>query len=54
MEEDVKACANDILDVIKKVHYSPAFSDFRISWGCRGEFEYIIKYIQDRYLEEVD
>lgn len=54
MEDAVKVCANDILAIINKVHYSSEFSDFRLSYGCRGEFEYIIKYIQDHYLDEVN
>ena len=52
MENDVKACAKDIIDVIKLVHYSPEFSDFRVHNGCRGEIEYIISYIQSKYLSE--
>ena len=54
MEDNVKACAKDIIDVIKTVHYSPDFSDFRIHRGCRGEIEYILDYIQWKYLREVD
>ena len=54
MKDDVKACASDILDVVEKVHYSSEFVDFRIHNGCRGEIEYIIEYIQDKYLGEVD
>lgn len=54
MEDSVKACAKDILDQIEKVHYSPLFSDFRIRNGCRGEIEYIINFIQQKYLSDVD
>lgn len=54
MEDNVKACAKDIIDVIKTVHYSPDFSDFRINRGCRGEIECIIEYIQWQYLREVN
>lgn len=54
MEDEVKACAEDIINVIELVHYSPEFSDFRIHKGCRGEIEYIINFIQQKYLSEVD
>ena len=54
MENDVKECAEDIINVIELVHYSPEFFDFRIHKGCRGQVEYIIKYIQSKYLSEVD
>ena len=54
MEDSVKACAKDILEQVEKVHYSPEFSDFRIHKGCRGEIEYIINFIQQKYLSEVN
>lgn len=54
MEDEVKSCAKDIINVIELVHYSPEFSDFRIRKGCRGEIEYIINFIQQKYLSEVD
>lgn len=54
MEDKAKACAKDILEQVERVHYSPEFSDFRIRKGCRGEIEYIINFIQQKYLSEVD
>ena len=54
MEDRVKMCAEDILEQIETVHYSPEFSDFRIRKGCRGEIEYIINFIRQKYLGEVD
>lgn len=54
MEDSIKACAKDILEQIKAVHYSPEFADFRINKGCRGEIEYIIDFIHQKYLSEVD
>lgn len=54
MEDRVKACAKDILEQVENVHYSSEFSDFRIRKGCRGEIEYIIKFIRQKYLSEVD
>ena len=50
MEDAVKACAKDILEQIERVHYSSEFIDFRIHEGCRGEIEYIINFIQHKYL----
>ena len=52
MEDSVKACAKDILEQVENVHYSPEFSDLRIRNGCRGEIEYIINFIQQKYLSE--
>ena len=54
MENDVKECAEDIINVIESVHYSPEFFDLRIHGGCRGEIEYIIRYIEGKYLSGVD
>lgn len=54
MEDRVKACAKDILEQVENVHYSPEFADLRIHNGCRGEIEYIIDFIQQKYLSEVD
>lgn len=48
---DTEKCARDILVVIKKVHYSPEFRQLRMDYGTRGEFEYIIDYIEKNYLD---